>query len=119
MRLVARCLRGIEWICAAELAAAGGCVEAVEHRIVEFDAVPGRGLLAAGTVDDLFLLALRLDGAGRQRSALAELRARAELVDADPLLDAVAALRPLPPGAPFEVVASFLGRRNYTRFDIE
>lgn len=119
MRLVARCLRGIEWICAAELAAAGGRVEAVEHRLVEVDAAPGPGILSAGTVDDLFLLALRLDGAGRQRSALAELRARAGRVDACPLLAAVAALRPLQAGAPFEVVASFLGRRNYNRFEIE
>jgi 23S rRNA G2445 N2-methylase RlmL len=119
MRLVARCLRGIEWICAAELTAAGACVEAVEHRLLEFDASPGPRLVAAGTADDLFLLAARLGGAGRQRSALADLRGQAERVDADPLLDAVAALRPLPPGAPFEVVASFLGRRNYSRFEIE
>jgi tRNA (guanine6-N2)-methyltransferase len=119
MRLVARCLRGIEWICAAELAAAGACVQAVEHRLVELDAVPGPGLMAAGTVDDLFLLALRLDGAGRHRSALAELRAQAGRVDADPLVAAVSAVRPVPRDAPFEVVASFLGRRNYTRFDIE
>jgi 23S rRNA G2445 N2-methylase RlmL len=120
MRLVARCLRGIESICAAELTAAGARVETVGHRLVECDAVPGPGLLrAAGTVDDLFLLALRLDGAGRQRSALAELGAQAARVDGSPLLAAVAAVRPLAPGASFEVVASFLGRRNYSRFEIE
>ncbi|TMC07278.1 MAG: methyltransferase domain-containing protein [Chloroflexi bacterium] len=119
MRLVARCLRGIEWICAAELAAAGAHVEAVEHRLVECRAAPGPALLGAGTVDDLFLLGLRLTGAGRQRTALAEVRAQVERLEAGPLLAAVEAVRPLPADAPFEVVASFLGRRNYSRFEIE
>src|SRR5437660_480548 len=119
MRLVARCLRGIEWICAAELAAAGAHVEAVEHRLVECRAAPGPALLGAGTVDDLFLLGLRLTGAGRQRTALAEVRAQVERLEAGPLLAAVEAVRPLPADAPFEVVASFLGRRNSSRFEVE
>src|SRR5215470_11186084 len=119
MRLVARCLRGIERICAAELAAAGAHVDAVEHRLVECRADAGPRLLDVGTVDDLFLLALRLHGAGRQRDALPELRAQAERVDAGPLLAAIEAVRPVPPRAPFEVVASFLGPRNYSRFEIE
>jgi tRNA (guanine6-N2)-methyltransferase len=119
MRLVARCLRGIEWICAAELARLGARVEAVEHRLVRCRAGVGPALLDAGTADDLFLLAIELTDAARQRSALAELRAQAGRVDAAPLLAAVEAVRPLPPGAPFEVVASFLGRRNYNRFEVE
>src|SRR5579859_1902184 len=119
MRLVARCLRGIEWICASELAALGARVEAVEHRLVACSAAITPALLEAGTVDDLFVLALDLADAGRQRSALAELRAQAGRVHSAPLVAAVEALRPLPPGAPFEVIASFLGRRNYNRFEIE
>jgi tRNA (guanine6-N2)-methyltransferase len=119
MRLVARCLRGIEWICAAELAGLGARVEAVEHRLVACRAALTPALLAAGTVDDLFLLALELTDAGRQRTALAALRAQSERAGAAPLVAAVEALRPLPPGASFEVVASFLGRRNYNRFEVE
>src|SRR5262245_55306253 len=120
VQLVARCLRGIEWLCAAELARLDGVsVERVEHRLVEWRAPLGPALLDAGTVDDLFLLAARLTGAGRQRSALAELRAQAAAIEAGALLAAVRALRPLPAGAPFEVVASFLGARNYNRFEVE
>ncbi|HYW25536.1 MAG TPA: methyltransferase domain-containing protein [Terriglobales bacterium] len=119
MRLVARCLRGIEWICAAELASAGAQVDAVAHRLVECSAPVGPELLDAGTADDLFLLALRLDGAGRRRAALPELRTQAERAEYRPLLAAVEAMRPVPAGAPFEVVASFLGPRNYSRFEIE
>ena len=119
-RLVARCLRGVEWICAAELAGVPGArVLATEHRLVELEAPVGPELLAAATVDDLFLLAARLTGAGRQRAALADLRAQAGRVAAGPLLAAVESVRSLPPGADFEVVASFLGRRNYSRFEVE
>lgn len=119
MRFVARCLRGLEWICAAELTALGARVERVEHRLVECGgAALGPALLGAGTVDDLFLLAGRME-ADHQRAALAGLRAQAERLDAGPVVAAVAALRPVPRGASFEVVASFLGPRNYNRFEIE
>src|SRR5215472_13915954 len=120
VELVARCVRGIEWLCAAELAGfEGASVERVGHRLVEWRAPLGRDLLTAGTVDDLFVLAASLTGAGRHRAALDGLREQAAAIEADPLLEAVLALRPLPPGAAFEVVASFLGPRNYNRFDIE
>jgi 23S rRNA G2445 N2-methylase RlmL len=109
----------MEWICAAELSDAGARVERVEHRTVEYQAPLGPGLLATGTVDDVFLLAARLTGVDHRRSALPDLRALAERVDAGHLLAAVETLRPVPPGASFEVVASFLGRRNYNRFEIE
>jgi tRNA (guanine6-N2)-methyltransferase len=119
MRVVARCLRGIEWICAAELSALGASVARVDHRLVECDTgALGPPLLGAGTADDLFLLAGRLD-AGHERSALAALRSQAERADAGRLVAAVAALRAVPASASFEVVASFLGRRNYNRFEIE
>jgi 23S rRNA G2445 N2-methylase RlmL len=120
VELVARCLRGIEWICAAELGGALGVdVRRVEHRVIEGVASPRPALLSAGTVDDLFVLGSRLAGVDHRRSALAELRAQAELADTRTPVAAVEALRPLPSDAPFEVVASFLGRRNYNRFEIE
>lgn len=120
VELLARCLRGIEWLCAAELRGRFGAeVQRVEHRLVECVAPLGAGLLSAGTVDDIFLLALRLEGVGHQRSALDEVAAQVEQVDTGTLVAAVQALRTLPPQAPFEVVASFLGRRNYNRFEIE
>jgi tRNA (guanine6-N2)-methyltransferase len=120
VELVARCLRGIEWICAAELGGALGVnVRRIEHRLIEGVASLRPALLSAGTVDDLFLLGVRLAGVDHRRSALAELRAQAEMADTGTLVSAVEALRPLPSDAPFEVVASFLGRRNYNRFEIE
>jgi 23S rRNA G2445 N2-methylase RlmL len=120
VQLVARCVRGIEWLCAAELARfAGACVERVEHRLVQWRAPLGPDLLTAGTVDDLFLLAARLMDAGRRRAALDRLREQAAAIEAGSLLEAVRALRPLPPDAAFEVIASFLGPRNYNRFEVE
>jgi tRNA (guanine6-N2)-methyltransferase len=120
VRLVARCVRGIEWLCAAELARfEGASVERVEHRLVEWRAPAGPDLLTAGTIDDLFLLAARLTSAGRHRAALDGLREQAAAIVAGPLLEAVRELRPLTADAAFEVVGSFLGPRNYNRFEVE
>jgi tRNA (guanine6-N2)-methyltransferase len=117
--LVARCLRGIERLCAEELRGLGGEVTGVEHRLVACRAASPARLLTAGTVDDLFLLAARLEAVDHRRSALAEAAAQAARAPVEALVAAAGAVRPVPADAPFEVVASFLGRRNYNRFEIE
>jgi tRNA (guanine6-N2)-methyltransferase len=118
--LVARCLRGLEWICAGELTLRLGIQQPrVEHRTVEFEAPLAPEVLAVGSADDVFLLAARVAGLDHRRSALNELRRQVGAVDAEALVAELGRLRPVPPGAPFEVVASFLGRRNYNRYELE
>jgi hypothetical protein len=118
--LLARTVRGIEWVSAAELTTGYGA-SAVElgHRFVEFRAPLQPSLLEAGSVDDIFSLASRFEGLDHRRSALSDLAEQAAGVHVAPLLDRLASVRPPPPDRRFEVVASFLGRRNYTRFEIE
>ncbi|MEV4461022.1 methyltransferase domain-containing protein [Microbispora sp. NPDC049633] len=122
--LVARCVHGLEPTVAAEILRHGlGMITHIGHREVHFRAArppASRGLvMGLRTADDVFLLAARGADIGPSRTgvaALAELAAAADL----------AALTRLRrdhggPGAltGVEVSASFLGRRNFTRYDVE
>jgi 23S rRNA G2445 N2-methylase RlmL len=116
--LFARCVRGLEWVVAAEASAVlGATVTGVRHREVGLSvdhlSGPSGGLpLPLRTADDLFVLVGRIAGVGRHRSALPLVgQAVRKLGEA---LQAAAPRR-----ADFEVVASFLGKRNYNRFDLE
>lgn len=125
MRLTARCVRGLEWVLAAE----------VEHRFaryatddiqlserqVSFEVPRLRGeLLELRTADDLLLDVGTLRGIDHTRAALAELSRRLARIDFAAALTRLRDVRALRPTAPtFDVVASLLGRRNYNRFAVE
>ncbi|MFJ6670245.1 TRM11 family SAM-dependent methyltransferase [Actinosynnema sp. NPDC091369] len=120
--VVARTVRGVEDLVAAEVRRRGlGRVERIGHREVWFRcADPGPGVLALRTADDVFLVAAEVVGVGR---AKASLRLLAEAVASVPLPELVA-LRELCRGGGgawtgVDVSASFLGRRNYSRYDVE
>jgi 23S rRNA G2445 N2-methylase RlmL len=104
--VLARTLRGIEWIARDEVRTRLG-VERIElgHRELRFtlpELVPGA--LELGTVDDVFVVLAEVDGVTRRRESLARL--------ASVSLD-------LDTGTTFDVTASFLGKRNYSRFELE
>jgi tRNA (guanine6-N2)-methyltransferase len=104
MQLLARTLRGIEWIARDEVRSRLG-IDRVEpgHRELRFtlpELVPE--LLELGTVDDVFELLAEVDGVTRRREGLARFAS----------LDLGAATT-------FDVTASFLGKRNYSRFELE
>ncbi|MEV4107979.1 hypothetical protein [Nonomuraea sp. NPDC049695] len=110
---VARAVHGIEPLVATEIRRSRlGVVRGVRHREVWFEALPGADLMSLRTADDLLLAAAVVDGIGHDRSALRRLAraARAMNVDVDGFAHAASAV---------EVSASFVGRRNYTRFEIE
>ncbi|WP_158848027.1 methyltransferase domain-containing protein [Saccharothrix deserti] len=118
-RLVARTVRGVEDVVAAEIRHLGlGRVERVGHREVWFRcADPSPDVLALRTADDVFLVAAEVTGVGR---AKADLRL---LADAAVPISRLLELRERCGGvvttAGVDVSASFLGRRNYTRYDVE
>jgi 23S rRNA G2445 N2-methylase RlmL len=104
--LLARTLRGIEWIGRDEVRKRLG-VERIElgHRELRFtlpELVPD--VLELGTVDDVFVVLAEVDGVTRRRESLARLASLS--------LD-------LGGKTTFDVTASFLGRRNYSRFELE
>ena len=105
--LVARCVHGLEWVCADEIAARGGTGVVLARREVRFDG-PVRDLR---TADDLLLAV----GAGTGRSpdeVAAALRAL-------PWEDRVTEVRARRPVAPvLDVVADVAGHR-FSRFAVE
>lgn len=111
--ILARTLRGLEWIGAAEVQATLAPPRIDHgHRELRFS-VPELTdeLTALGTVDDVFLVAALLDEIDRRRESLQRLAA----TQLD--LDTYGAL--LGRRGSFDVVGSFVGKRNYSRFEIE
>ncbi|OLF15222.1 RNA methyltransferase [Actinophytocola xanthii] len=117
---MARTVRGVEFVVVEEIHDLGlGRVVHVGHREVWFDCPdPGPALLGLRCVDDLFLLAATAEGLGRGRD-LRPLAKAAAAVDVPALL----ALRRHVAGVSqvdtVDVSASFLGRRAFTRYDLE
>jgi tRNA (guanine6-N2)-methyltransferase len=76
-------------------------------------------VLELGTVDDVFLVVSATVGVGRRRNDLRKLAALTESLDAARLLAPIESLRTVPRPVRFDVVGSFLGRRNFNRYEIE
>lgn len=115
--VLARTLRGIECVASAEVRARLGITDiALDHRELRF-AVPDLTpeLLALGTVDDVFLVVAELDGTSRRRETLTRVAAAASKLDLDALARVLGRTGP----RTLDVVGSFLGRRNFSRFELE
>lgn len=111
-RVLVRTVSGLEQLAAVEMAAAGDRVIEVSTRQLIIEATSSKIITSPPRLaDDLFLIGADLPDPGRTKADLASLA---------PALRAELAV-PLPhePGEAFAVSASFLGRRTYTRFDIE
>ncbi|GAB3000011.1 methyltransferase domain-containing protein [Saccharothrix stipae] len=121
VRLVARTVRGVEGVVAAEVRRRGlGRVERIGHREVCFRcADPGPGVLALRTADDVFLVAAEVAGVGRAKAGLRRLAEAAGDVPVSSLLGVRERCGGGVVGAGVDVSASFLGRRNYSRYDVE
>lgn len=117
MRLVARCVHGLESVLSAEiLQCAGAVVDRVGHREVGYRSRAGG---VPRTADDVFLLAGRLPDVGPAKADLAGLAALAREADLGRLVRERYE-RGGPPGlGGIAVSASYLGRRAYNRYDIE
>jgi 23S rRNA G2445 N2-methylase RlmL len=123
-RVIARCVHGLEWVAADEIATrfpAAGSSAALARREVVFD-LPrlDPALLDLRTVDDIFLLVGSVGEVGTAKDAVAPLARRLARLPWPERLAAARALRPVPDGAiRFDVVASLAGRRAYNRFAVE
>jgi 23S rRNA G2445 N2-methylase RlmL len=119
-RLVARTVRGIEDVVATEIRHRKlGRIDHIGHREVLFRCAEPSAALTLRTADDVFLVAAELTGVGHTKADLRLLAEAAEAVPVHHLLH----LRERCGGSPvvpgIDVSASFLGRRNYTRYDVE
>jgi tRNA (guanine6-N2)-methyltransferase len=118
---MARTIRGLEWVSAAEIQAVlGSRPITIEHRAVHFEHVglPPE-LLTLGTVDDVFAVVCESGGVGRKRESLNALRRQMDRCDPVAFVPALRRLRAVPAHPSFDVTATFLGPRNFNRFEIE
>ncbi|MFI7699175.1 TRM11 family SAM-dependent methyltransferase [Nonomuraea sp. NPDC049480] len=115
---VARAVHGIEPLVATEIRRSRlGVVRGLRHREVWFEATDETGLQGLRTADDVLLGAAVVGGVGHDRAALRRLAGAARELDTGRLAGKLeGAARP---AGGLEVSASFVGRRNYSRFEIE
>jgi len=120
-RLLARCTRGLEWLAAAEIKGRLHAeVIGVHHREIRFELpVLDAAVLSLDTADDVFLTCGTIQGIDHTRASLHLLSAGANRLDFAAALSQLQTVRGVARPDLFDVVASFLGRRNYNRFEIE
>ncbi|NKB65647.1 MAG: methyltransferase [Candidatus Latescibacteria bacterium] len=121
VQFMARALRGLEWVAAAEIEGRlDARLLAVGHREIHFQlpTVDPR-LLQLRTIDDIFLTCGYLTDLDHRRDSLPRLAQGLDQLDISAALENLQSLRPLPAQPRFDVVASFLGKRNYNRFELE
>jgi 23S rRNA G2445 N2-methylase RlmL len=119
--LLARTVRGLEWIAAAEIEGRLGTeAQSVGHRAVRIrlDRLDPAAL-ELGTVDDVFLVVGEAPAVGHTRDQLPRIAQAATDSDFERGLALLRPLRSLPAEPSFDVTATFVGRRNFNRFEIE
>ncbi|MEP7189830.1 MAG: RNA methyltransferase, partial [Roseiflexaceae bacterium] len=90
------------------------------HRRIDFAyAGTPAALLDLRSVDDIYVYAARLTGLDHTRASLARLTEKIAPMELLPALDVCAAVRPIGTAPTYRVTASHLGRRNYSRYDVE
>ncbi|RKT57303.1 TRM11 family SAM-dependent methyltransferase [Saccharothrix australiensis] len=118
-RLLARTVRGAETLAAQEIRSLGA-VDRIAHREVWWTCdTPGPEVLDLRCADDVFLVAAEVGGIGRAKADLRLLAKAAAAVDAAALVSRRAAFGAVDRPSTMDVSASFLGRRNFTRYDLE
>ena len=119
--LIARCVRGLEWILAGEVSAtAAPAGLRLAQRQVSFTVARlSPELLALRTADDLFLEVGTVTGIDHTRAALPALASRVARLDLAGSLRALRGLRELPDKLTLDVVASLSGQRRYNRYAVE
>lgn len=119
---LARTIRGLEWVAAAEVdTAVEGSheirlgVRDVRFRSPDITALPGR----LRCVDDLFVGIGAVDGVGFTKTAVDRIAERAARFDVGAAIEHVAKVRELPAAPSFDVVTSLDGKRRFNRYAVE
>jgi tRNA (guanine6-N2)-methyltransferase len=121
LRLLARTARGVEWVAAAELRGAlGANVQTVGHRELQFTLdVLSPDVVRLGTVDDVYVVVGSTKAFGHTRAELPRIGAAATQLAIQEARAQLRAIREVPARPRFDVTATFLGKRNFNRFEIE
>ena len=117
----ARTIRGIESIGASEIEQrCGATIAEIRHREIRFqlDALKPE-LTELGSVDDVFVTCGIVSEVDHTRAALTALATRSNRINFADTIAPLSHVRNIPDNPNIDVVASFLGKRNYNRFEIE
>lgn len=120
--IIARCVHGVEWICADEVAQRVPGVRelSLARREVTFQLPAADPALAdLRTVDDVFLQVGQIDGVGTGRSEPPAVARQLARLDWRSPVAVVRQFRDLPSTPRFDVVASIEGRRSYNRYAVQ
>jgi 23S rRNA G2445 N2-methylase RlmL len=122
LRLIIRCVHGLEWCCAEEvsLLLPDSGVPALERRGLTLE-VPGidPATLALRTADDVYVEVGRVAGTGTTKDVPAALAARLARLPWQRRVEDVRQVRTVASRPVIDVVASIEGRRNFNRFAVE
>ncbi|MBF6329591.1 methyltransferase domain-containing protein [Nocardia transvalensis] len=122
IRLVARCVRGLESIVAADILRLGlGKIFELGHREIHFEQPrPHPATTRLWTADDVFVLVGCAPDIGSTKDSVAALEELAAALQPRLLRESRCGCGgPDGFGSGVEVSASFLGRRNFNRYDVE
>lgn len=120
MNYFARVTAGLESVAWRDIARlTGAALDGFGHRRIDFiyDGAPS-DLLALKSVDDVYVFVTQLDEFNHTRPSLSAFQ-QFRGVDFSPALETISQVRPLGDKPTYGVTASFLGKRNYSRYDIE
>lgn len=120
MKYFARVTAGLEQLAWRDIEQqTGATLEKFGHRRIDFhyDGSPA-ALLTLKSVDDVYVYVDDIDGLNHTRPSLSAFH-QFRGMDFTPALDVIAQVRPLSEKPTYGVTASFLGKRNYSRYDIE
>jgi tRNA (guanine6-N2)-methyltransferase len=124
--LIARCVRGLEWMLAAEISGSGATagqdpagLRLAERQVSFTVAQLSPELLALRTADDLFLDVGTVTGIEHTQAALPVLAAGLAQLDLAGALCSLRDIRELPDKLTLDVVASLAGQRRYNRYAVE
>lgn len=120
MRYFARVTAGLEAIAWQDIQQrTGATLIGFGHRRIDFRYEgPAVELLNLKSVDDLYLFVTQLRGFDRSRASLTHFQRLGDMDFADDL-KLIATLRDIGEPPTFAITASHLGKRNYSRYDVE
>ncbi|MGL4340429.1 MAG: methyltransferase [Rhodoglobus sp.] len=122
MKLIARTLRGLEWVAASEIESRLPSARSLRmgpREVVFEHSGPADTLLRLQTVDDLFAVIAKIDDVGTTKDSVSDIAAKVKRLDWVPALKHLRTMRELSDEFPFDVVTSIDGPHTYNRFDVE
>lgn len=119
-RYFARTLHGLEDLSWRDIAGrSSSTLLGIRHRTVEFSSTTDPlSLSHLRGVEDLFVVLGELEEVTHERSALKLIQEQVSRLSLRTALQAVASLRSIPENPTYSVTASFVGARNYNRWEL-